>query len=47
MLYRFIVRHDVQRKLKEREEKLRDGGEAALAREYAQIYGLSWICWTR
>ena len=38
VLYRFIVRHDVQRKLKEREEKLRNGGEAALAREYAQIY---------
>jgi ATP-dependent helicase/nuclease subunit B len=37
-LYRLIVRHDIQRKLKEREEALQAEGEAARAKEYAQIY---------
>ena len=38
VLYRFIVQNNIQLKLKEREEKFRAEGEAALAREYAQIY---------
>ena len=38
VLYRFIIRHNIQRKLKNREERLRAEGKAALAREYAQMY---------
>lgn len=37
-LYSFCVRSGAERKLAEREQALRESGEGALAREYAQVY---------
>lgn len=37
-LHAFLVREELQRKVKEYEEKFQADGEAALAKEYAQIY---------
>ena len=37
-LYEFMVREDLQRKLKRREEEFQASGRLALAKEYAQVY---------
>ena len=39
-LYAFIVRSDIQKKLKRQEEIFRRRGEKAMEKEYAQIYGI-------
>lgn len=39
-LYEFIVKSDCQRKLERQKKMFQDRGEAAMAREYAQIYGI-------
>lgn len=39
-LYGFIVRSDIQKKLKKQEEIFRARGEKAMEKEYAQIYGI-------
>ena len=39
-LYDFLVREKMQLVLKEQEEQFQAEGEMALAREYAQIYGI-------
>lgn len=39
-LYEFIVRSDIQKKLKKQEEIFKSRGEKAMEKEYAQIYGI-------
>ena len=39
-LYDFVVRSDIQKKLKRQEEIFRSRGEKAMEKEYAQIYGI-------
>lgn len=39
-IYEFLVKEEMQLKLKQQEEEFQKIGEQALAREYAQVYGL-------
>ena len=38
LLYEFLVRHDVQNRLRQREQEFEEKGDAAAQKEYAQIY---------
>ena len=39
-IYQFLVKEEMQLKLKQQEEAFQEAGELALAREYAQVYGI-------
>ncbi|MEI3218993.1 MAG: hypothetical protein V8S08_04345 [Lachnoclostridium sp.] len=39
-LYEFLVKEEMQMRLERQEEKFQESGELALAKEYAQVYGI-------